>query len=235
MKLNKPQTPSLSTESGGNSKRVQRKSAALKCFCARRDWRGDAMKQTHPSSSSLRLPLSTKMRSSSTGRHGSERAVEVVLTERIPLPGSPVELCCEAGGSTRGPSEGGAAAKTGLLPMTTRGRPGLGTPRSPPTPLLGVRGHAGVRLPVPRKVIQESRRTVAFTAVNCAAARRSVNAGSTAAAAADHSAPTKSGTAGSTVLLISITLYQREPRASPHPPSWTLLTILTTPAPLLHT
>ena len=86
---------------------------------------------------------------SSTDRHGSERAPEnsyllrceygsllsilrVRLasvsysrcrsaSQRIPLPGSPAELCCEAGGSTRGPSEGGAAAKTGLLPMTTVG------------------------------------------------------------------------------------------------------------------
>lgn len=57
-------------------------------------------------------------------------------------------------------------------------------PGVPPTPLcFRVRGHVGVRLPVPQKVIQESSRAEAFTVLNCGAGRRSVNAGP-----ADHSA-----------------------------------------------
>ncbi|KAJ4943221.1 hypothetical protein JOQ06_005726, partial [Pogonophryne albipinna] len=110
---------------------------------------------------------------------------------------SPTELCEAA--PHRGPARGGG--QTGLLPMTTgfdiklqhdhdETSPPTDTPccnvftweswsgyppESPHTPLQW--GHAGVRLPVPRKVIQESSRIEAFTALNCGAGRRSVNAG----------------------------------------------------------
>lgn len=80
--------------------------------------------------------------------------------------------------------------------------PGLGTPRSPPTPLSGVRGHVGVRLPVPPKVIQESSRCEPFTGLNCGAGRRSVNAGAADHSAGDGAAPLMGqATPGSTVLV----------------------------------
>lgn len=87
------------------------------------------------------------------------------------------------------------------LPIATVS-PGLGTPRSPPTPLLWVRGHIRVKLPVPQKVIQESTRTEAFTVLNCGAGRRSVNAGPLTTQRGSLGCPANgTSTPGSTVLV----------------------------------
>lgn len=90
----------------------------------------------------------------------------------------------------------------GICLPIARVSPGLGTPRSPPTPLSGVRGHVGVRLRVPPKVIQESSHCEPFTGLNCEAGRRSVNAGAADHSAGDGAAPLMGqATPGSTVLV----------------------------------
>lgn len=96
----------------------------------------------------------------------------------------------------------GPPRRGGICLPIARVSPGLGTPRSPPTPLSGVRGHVGVRLPVPPKVIQESSRCEPFTGLNCEAGRRSVNAGAADHSAGDGAAPLMGqATPGSTVLV----------------------------------
>ncbi|KAF3834869.1 hypothetical protein F7725_027428 [Dissostichus mawsoni] len=90
-------------------------------------------------------------------------------SQRIPLPARLNSARRLHTGARRGGRPNRAS------PNDNRWESWSGYPRSPPHPLQW--GHAGVRLPVPRKVIQESSRTEAFTALNCGAGRRSVNAG----------------------------------------------------------